>query len=83
MHPPIILGRPFLAIAVCHIDLENGESSFHRGDDHVEFNLSMASKLPLISYEYNGIDVTECLMRKEDTNQVFSGLLFLFLSDLP
>jgi len=45
---PIILGRPFLAITRCRIDVKNDKLSLNVGDDHVEFNLFKAFKFPSI-----------------------------------
>ena len=45
----ITLGRPFLAIAGCHIDVKNDKLSFDVWGDHVEFNMFKASKFPSIS----------------------------------
>jgi len=59
---PIILGRPFLAIAGCRIDVKNGTLSFDVGDDHVEFNLLKAAKFSSISDECNKIDVVDGLI---------------------
>jgi len=36
---PIILIRPFLATAGCHIDVKNDKLSLDVDDEHVEFNL--------------------------------------------
>ena len=46
---PIIIGRPFLATAGCHIDVKYGTLTFDVGDVHVEFNLLKAAKFPSIS----------------------------------
>ena len=35
----IILGRPFLAIAGCKIDVKEGRLTFNVGEPHVEFGL--------------------------------------------
>jgi len=35
----IILGRPFLAIAGCKIDVKEGRLTFNVGEKHVEFGL--------------------------------------------
>jgi len=39
MCTPIVLRRPFLATARCHIDVKNGKPSFDVEDEHVKFNL--------------------------------------------
>ena len=49
----IILGRPFLAIAGCYIDVKNDTLSFDMRDDQVEFNLLKIAKFPSISDECN------------------------------
>jgi len=45
---PIILGRPFLATAGCHIDVNNGKLSFDVGGDHVDFNFFKPSKFTFV-----------------------------------
>jgi len=55
----IILTRPFLATARCHIVSKNGNLPFDVGDDHVEFNLYKAFKFSSISDEFDRIDVID------------------------
>ena len=75
MCTPIIFGRPFLATAGCHIDVTNGKLSFHVGDDHVEFNLFKASKIPSISDECHRNNVMDLMVREEVNNHVSSDPL--------
>jgi len=79
----IVLGRPFLATAGCHIDVKSGKLSFDGGgDDHVEFNLFKASKFPSIFYECHMIDVVDSLMWKTVSNVVSNDSLeYLMLND--
>jgi len=76
---PVILGRPFLAIARCRIDMKNGTLSFDVGDNHVEFNLLKAAKFPSISDQCNKIDVVNGLiwetMFNLDSNEPLTHLM--------
>jgi len=82
MRTPIILHRPFLAIAGCRIDVKNEKLSFDVGDEHVEFNLFKASKFPSISDECNTIDVVDGLIRETVYNVIFNdSLKHLLLND--
>ena len=65
---PIILGRPFLATAVCCIDVKNDTLTFDVGDVHVEFNLLKAAKFPPIYDECNKIDVVDNLLQETTSN---------------
>jgi len=75
MRTPIVLGRPFLAIVGCRIDVKNGKLSFYMGDEHVEFNLFKVSKFPSISDECNMIDVVSGLIRETISNVVSNDSL--------
>ena len=82
MRTPIILHRPFLAIAGCRIDVKNEKLSFDVGDEHVEFNLFKASKFPSISDKCHMIAVVDGLIRKIVSNVVSNDSLeYLLLND--
>jgi len=65
---PIIIGRPFLAIAGCRIDVKNGTLTFDVGDVNVEFNSLRAAKFPSISDECNKIDAVDDLIWETASN---------------
>jgi len=82
MHALIILGRRFLAIIRCHIDVKNGKLSFDVGGNYVEFNLFKASKFASIFYEYYRLDVIDNFVKEEVANYVFSyPLEYCMLND--
>jgi len=56
---PIVLGRPFLAMAGVMIDVKNGHLSLHVGEEKLEFNLSKVTASPSLEdacYQVNVID---------------------------
>ena len=56
---PILLGRPFLAIAGAVINVKYGKIAFHVGDENVEFEISKLMKGPSIFYSCCMIDVID------------------------
>ncbi|XP_057986667.1 uncharacterized protein LOC131171215 [Hevea brasiliensis] len=62
---PIILGRPFLAIAGAIIDVKNGRLTLKVGDEEVEFNLFGAKKDKLEPVECLRVDIINKLVKEE------------------
>ncbi|XP_044489283.1 uncharacterized protein LOC123213766 [Mangifera indica] len=56
---PLILGRPFLAIAGAIIDIKNGKLTFEIGDEKVEFNVFQMSKQPNIVNSCCRVDIID------------------------
>ena len=55
--------------------MKNGKLSFDVGDDHVQFNLFKASKVPSIFDECHRIDVADSFVREEVTNHISNDSL--------
>ncbi|XP_058008224.1 uncharacterized protein LOC131182886 [Hevea brasiliensis] len=62
---PIILQRPFLAIARAIIDVKNGRLTLKVGDEKVEFNLFRAMKHKLEPDECLRVDIIDKLVKEE------------------
>ncbi|XP_057994951.1 uncharacterized protein LOC131175259 [Hevea brasiliensis] len=63
---PIILGRPFLAIAGANIDVKNGKLKLKVGEEEIEFNLFQDSKESAVVNSCYKVDVIENNTRMED-----------------
>ncbi|PIN16210.1 hypothetical protein CDL12_11139 [Handroanthus impetiginosus] len=62
---PIILGRPFLAIGITLIDVQNGELTMRVQDQQITFNVFKAMKFPNESDECFSVSMLDNLAGKE------------------
>ena len=72
---PIILGRPFLAIAGALIDVKNGKLTLKVGEEEVEFKLRQVTKYPSFTDEVYYVDcideLTQQVFRDEYSDKLF------------
>jgi len=62
---PIILGRPFLAIAGAMIDVKNGRLSLHLGEEKLEFNFSKVMASASLENACYRVDVIDKVVFEE------------------
>ncbi|XP_021739812.1 uncharacterized protein LOC110706226 [Chenopodium quinoa] len=64
-HVPIILSRPFLAIAGAIIDMKNGKITFEVGDEKMEYSLLNAMGTPSMGETVCQVDVLDDLQNEQ------------------
>ncbi|KAA3470664.1 Retrovirus-related Pol polyprotein from transposon 17.6 [Gossypium australe] len=62
---PIILGRPFLAIARTLIDVQKGESTMRVNDQHITFNVFDAMKCADIDEKCHAVEIVDTIVQEE------------------
>ncbi|XP_021678236.2 uncharacterized protein LOC110663284 [Hevea brasiliensis] len=74
---PIVLGRPFLAIAGAIIDVKNGHLTLKVRDEKVKFNMFQAMKQKSKPNECLRVDIIDKLVEEDFKRDILETLLKL------